>query len=43
LFTSGYTEQKIVQGSKLKNEINFLNKPYSIHELSRKVRDLIEN
>ena len=43
LFTSGYTDQKIIQSDKLKSDINFLHKPYSIHELSRKVRELIEN
>ena len=43
LFTSGYTDHKIVKSGKLRNGINFLHKPYSIHELSRKVRELIEN
>ncbi|MEJ2543520.1 MAG: PAS domain S-box protein [Calditrichaceae bacterium] len=42
LFTSGYTDQKIVQDGKLNNDINFLHKPYSIYDLSRKVRELIE-
>lgn len=42
LFTSGYTDQKIVQSGKLNNDINFLHKPYSIHELSKKIRELIE-
>jgi two-component system cell cycle sensor histidine kinase/response regulator CckA len=43
LFTSGYTDQKIVQRGKLNNDINFLHKPYSIYELSRKIRELIES
>ncbi len=42
LFTSGYTDQKIVRSGKLNNDINFLHKPYSIHELSKKIRELIE-
>lgn len=43
LFTSGYTDHKIVSNGKLKNRINFLHKPYSLHELSKKVRELIEH
>ena len=43
LFTSGYTDQDIVAGGKHNHTINFLHKPYSIHELSKKVRELIEN
>jgi YesN/AraC family two-component response regulator len=43
LFTSGYTDHKVVSSGKLKTGINFLHKPYSLHELSRKVRELIEH
>ena len=43
LFTSGYTEQKIENdGGRLLNGINFLHKPYSIYDLSEKVRKVIE-
>jgi PAS domain S-box-containing protein len=43
LFTSGYTDHKIVNSGKHTKNINFLHKPYSIHELSRKVREIIEH
>lgn len=43
LFTSGYTDHKIEKNGKLFDEVNFLHKPYSIIDLSKKVRELIEN
>ncbi|MEJ2054189.1 MAG: response regulator [Calditrichaceae bacterium] len=43
LFTSGYTDHKIFKNGMLKNGVNFLHKPYSIYDLSKKVRELIDN
>lgn len=43
LFTSGYTDHKIDKRGRLINGANFLHKPYSISDLSQKVRELIEN
>ena len=43
LFTSGYTDHKIDKSGRLINGANFLHKPYSISDLSQKVRELIEN
>jgi len=42
LFTSGYTDHTIEKSGKLLNGIDFIHKPYSIYDLSQKVRELIE-
>lgn len=41
LFVSGYTEDVIVSHGALKDGIEFLAKPYSIDQLTRRVRDLL--
>lgn len=43
LFTSGYTNSHIVHKGDLEPGINFIQKPYSIHDLAQKVRTVIEN
>ncbi len=42
LFTSGYTEDTIVHNGVLDDGINFLHKPFSIRELSHKIRSILE-
>ena len=42
LFTSGYTEDHIVNSGSLERGINFLQKPYSIQTLAKKVREVLE-
>ena len=42
LFTSGYTENVIVQHGVLQQGIEFLAKPYSIESFSRRVRELLQ-
>jgi signal transduction histidine kinase len=43
LFTSGYTEDAIVDQGVLEREIEFLPKPYSPASLAAKVRDLLDH
>ncbi|AWG45935.1 MULTISPECIES: MASE4 domain-containing protein [unclassified Massilia] len=38
LFTSGYSENAVIQDGKLKQGVNLLNKPYSDEELARAIR-----
>jgi CheY-like chemotaxis protein len=38
LYTTGYTANAIVHGGRLDPGVNLLPKPYSTHELSRKLR-----
>ena len=42
LFVSGYTENFIVDRGVLKTGIEFLAKPYSIEQLSRRVREVLD-
>ncbi len=42
LFTSGYTEDHIVNSGSLDRGINFLQKPYSLQALAKKVREVLE-
>jgi two-component system cell cycle sensor histidine kinase/response regulator CckA len=42
LFVSGYTENFIVDRGVLKNGIEFLAKPYSLEQLSRRVREVLD-
>lgn len=42
LFASGYTDNHIVHSGALKSGMNFLQKPYSIGELSRRVREVLD-
>ena len=43
LFTSGYTDNHIVRSGRLDQGINFLQKPFSIKEFSKKIRYILEN
>jgi PAS domain S-box-containing protein len=42
LFTSGYTEDSIVSSGSLERGIDFLQKPYSIQTLAKKVREVLD-
>lgn len=42
LFTSGYTGNQIVHSGVLENDVEFIQKPYSINELSQKVRQILD-
>jgi PAS domain S-box-containing protein len=42
LFTSGFTENSIVHNGSLDEGFNLLPKPYSINELARKVREVLD-
>ena len=42
LFTSGYTEDSIVSSGSLDKGIDFLQKPYSIQTLAKKVREVLD-
>ncbi|MEP6664595.1 MAG: response regulator [Verrucomicrobiota bacterium] len=43
LFTSGYTEDSIVQGGLLDSGIFFMQKPCTLTTLSKKVREALES
>ena len=43
LFVSGYTESIIVDRGVLKNGIEFLAKPYSVEQLARRVREVLDS
>jgi CheY-like chemotaxis protein len=42
LFTSGYAEDHIVQSGSLDKGVDFLQKPYSIQTLAKKVREVLD-
>ena len=42
LYTSGYTDNQLVTDGELEKEINFLQKPYSIVILLKKVREILD-
>jgi hypothetical protein len=42
LFTSGYTADVIVRHGVLEEGIEFLAKPYSLDQLARRVRDVLD-
>lgn len=42
LYTSGYTENHIVHQGVLKDNIHFIQKPYSIGLFSKKIRDVLK-
>ncbi|WP_407362480.1 response regulator [Pseudomonas luteola] len=41
LFTSGYTQNAIVHGGRLDPGVELLSKPYRLHDLARKIRQLL--
>ncbi|OQP84185.1 hypothetical protein BTR14_20495 [Rhizobium rhizosphaerae] len=41
LFASGYTENSIVHGGRLKRDVQFLSKPYSEEQMARKIRQVL--
>jgi PAS domain S-box-containing protein len=43
LFASGYADNHVVQSGELDKNINFLQKPYSIKILLKKIREILEN
>ena len=42
LFTSGYTENVIVHHGVVDENLNFIGKPYSLHALARKMREVLD-
>ena len=42
LFASGYTDQAVVRHGQLESNVNFIQKPFSIDDVARKVRDLLD-
>lgn len=42
LYTSGYTDDAILRHGVLENASHFLGKPYSVAELRRKVRAMLD-
>jgi len=42
LFTSGYTDGNIATDGFLEEGVNFLHKPYSVHQLSAKIREILD-
>jgi nitrogen-specific signal transduction histidine kinase/CheY-like chemotaxis protein len=43
LFASGYTDDAIVRHGELETNVTFIQKPYSLDDLARKVRDLLDD
>ncbi len=43
LYTSGYTENFIVQQDLAKKGVSFIGKPYSAHSLLRKIREILDS
>lgn len=41
IYTSGYTPNVIMQSGVIRDNINFIQKPYSIHDLLLKVREVL--
>ena len=42
LYASGYADEHIVHSGALEPGIHFIQKPYSVHSLSRKIRDVLD-
>jgi len=42
LYASGYTSEHIVHSGSLEPGVQFIQKPYSIQSLSRKIRDVLD-
>ncbi|MCK5520261.1 MAG: response regulator, partial [Candidatus Marinimicrobia bacterium] len=43
LFSSGYTDEHIVNAGILKKEVNFISKPYNLVLLTQKIKEITEN
>lgn len=43
LFTSGYTDNQIVHNGEVKEQLNFIQKPFTIQALSEKIRGVLDN
>jgi FixJ family two-component response regulator len=43
LFASGYTDDAIVRHGVLETNVNFIQKPFTIDDVARKVRDLLDS
>jgi len=43
LFTSGYTDNHILNSSTLNEGINFIHKPFSIESMATKIRQVLDN
>jgi PAS domain S-box-containing protein len=43
IFTSGYTDNHIVRSGRLTRGINFIQKPFSIRDIAKKIRVVMEN
>jgi CheY-like chemotaxis protein len=42
LFTSGYIDQDVLEGGRLEEGIDFIQKPYAIDVIARKVREILD-
>jgi two-component SAPR family response regulator len=42
LFASGYTDEAVVSHGVLDNNLNFIQKPFTLDDVARKVRDLLD-
>ena len=43
LFASGYTDDAVVRHGVLQTNVNFIQKPFAIDDVARKVRDLLDS
>lgn len=43
LFTSGYTDNHIVKNGELERGVNFIQKPFTVNGLSRKLREILDS
>ena len=43
LYTSGYTDEYIVQHGELVEGINYMQKPYTVNTLTKKIRIILDN
>ena len=43
LYSSGYTDDHIVKAGILKKDVNFISKPYSLIDLTKKIKELVDN
>jgi PAS domain S-box-containing protein len=42
IYSSGYTDDYIVDNGFLENEVNFVQKPYSLYDLSSRIREVLD-